>query len=127
MRNARSLLPVLVVTTLVVGGCSRQAVVQSEPGNPRATANLDGTLRDDLSRLASAESDFRAAHGSYTDQLGLLGFSPSAGVQVSVLDADRDGFSAIAASGDSECGYYTGDTRSPRSYVTSSSTPVCRP
>jgi hypothetical protein len=79
---------------LALAGCARQAVVGS-PGTPGADAS-EATLR--------SEQRFNAANGRYTNQLGELEFSPSPGVEVSLVQGDRRGYSAIAATGDSAAG-----------------------
>jgi hypothetical protein len=106
---------------LALAGCARQAVVGS-PGTPGADAS-EATLRSDLEALDEAEQRFNAANGRYTNQLGELEFSPSPGVEVSLVQGDRRGYSAIAATGDS----FGGEARPPRSYVTQPGLVGCRP
>ncbi|MFQ5890641.1 MAG: hypothetical protein ACE5JR_11395 [Gemmatimonadota bacterium] len=117
----------LIAVAAATAGCARQAVVASEPGNPGAVrASVDASLRADLARLAEAQRSYREREGRYADNLAALGFSPTAGVTVSILQGDRNGFSAIANSGDFECAVYSGSIRSPRSYVTSPDAIACR-
>ncbi len=109
---------------LLVTGCARQAVVGSS-GTPGADAS-EATLRSDLDALDAAEQRFNAANDRYTNQLGELEFSPSPGVEVSIVQGDRRGYSAIAATGDSECAVFGGEARAPRSYVTQPGLVGCR-
>ena len=115
----------IVFGSLLLMGCARQAVVGS-PGAPGADAS-EATLRSDLDDLHAAQVSFYGANGSYTNQLGELEFWPSPGVEVSIVQGDRRGFSAIAATGDSECAVFGGEARPPRSYVTQPGLVGCRP
>lgn len=115
----------IVLGSLLLTGCARQAVVGS-PGTPRADAS-EATLRSDLDDLHAAQVSFYGANGSYTNQLGELEFWPSPGVEVSIVQGDRRGYSAIAATGDSECAVFGGGARPPRSYVTQPGLVGCRP
>lgn len=114
----------LVICGLLVTGCARQAVVGSS-GTPGADAS-EATLRSDLDALDAAEQRFNAANDRYTNQLGELEFSPSPGVEVSIVQGDRRGYSAIAATDDSECAVFGGEARPPRSYVTQPGLVGCR-
>lgn len=107
---------------VLLAGCSRQAVV----GSPAAQVS-EATLRSDLSALQQAEERFRSAHDRYTNRLDELEYSPSPGVEVSLVQGDRRGYSAIAAGGGFECAVYGGEARSPRSYVTRPGLVGCRP
>jgi len=115
----------IVFGSLLLMGCARQAVVGS-PGTPGADAS-EATLRSDLDDLHAAQVSFYGANGSYTNQLGELEFWPSPGVEVSIVQGDRRGYSAIAATGDSECAVFGGEARPPRSYVTQPGLVGCRP
>jgi hypothetical protein len=115
----------IVLCGLLLTGCARQAVVGS-PGTPGADAS-EATLRSDLEALQVAEQVYFAANDSYTNQLGELEFWPSPGVEVSIVQGDRRGFSAIAETGDSECAVFGGEARPPRSYVTQPGLVGCRP
>lgn len=110
---------------VLLAGCSRQAVVGS-PGAPAAQVS-EATLRSDLGALQQAEERFRSAHDRYTNRLDELEYSPSPGVELSLVQGDRRGYSAIAAGGGFECAVYGGDARSPRSYVTRPGLVGCRP
>lgn len=115
----------IVLCGLLLTGCARQAVVGS-PGTPGADAS-EATLRSDLDALQVAEQVYFADNGRYTNQLGELEFYPSPGVEVSIVQGDRRGYSAIAATGDSECAVFGGESRPPRSYVTQQGLVGCRP
>lgn len=113
----------LVLALLV--GCGRQAVVGS-PGTPGADAS-ESALRADLAALHVAEQAFYAENGRYSNRLDELPFSPSPGVEVSLVQGDRRGYSAIAATDESECAVFGGEARPPRSYVTQPGLVGCRP
>lgn len=109
----------------LVAGCARQAVVGS-PGAPGADAS-EATARSDLDALHAAEERFKAANERYTNQLDELQFWPSPGIELSIVQGDRRGYSAIAATDDSECAVFGGEARPPRSYVTRPGLVGCRP
>lgn len=120
----------------VFTGCApREAIVESEPGRgaahapaPAGDEDVQATLRSDLRMLAGAQEEFRADNGYYAARRSDLGFSASAGVRVDVIQGDRNGWSAVAASTatDDECAMYAGDVRSPRGYVTAPGSAMCR-
>lgn len=115
-------------------GCApREAVVESEPGRGAAPApagdeDVQATLRADLRMLADAQEEFEADNGYYAARTSDLGFTASAGVRLDIIQGDRNGWSAVAASTatDDECGMYAGDIRSPRGYLTSPGRAMCR-
>lgn len=115
-------------------GCApREAVVESEPGRGAAPApagdeQVQATLSSDLRRVADAQEDFLADNGYYATRASDLGFTASSGVRLSIIQGDRNGWSAIAASTttDDECGMYAGDVRSPRGYLTAPGRAMCR-
>ena len=109
----------------LLAGCSRQAVVGS-PGRPGGDAS-EATLRADLEAFQVAEDVFFADNGRYASDLAELDFLPSPGVDVSIIQGDRRGYSAIAATDDAECAAYGGEARPPRSYVTQPGIVGCRP
>jgi hypothetical protein len=100
--------------------------VESEPGRSTPAAAGEATLRSDLLRLASAQEDYEADNGYYAARATDLGFTASSGVRVDIIQGDRNGWSAVAASGDAECGMYEGSIRSPRGYLTEAGTVMCR-
>jgi hypothetical protein len=117
----------LVAAALLATGCApRQAIVESEPGRAASAGAGQEVLRSDLRRLADAQETYRAANGYYAVRTADLRFTASAGVRVDVLQGDRGGWSAVAASGDAECGMYQGAVRPPRSYLTESGRVACR-
>lgn len=128
--------PVLVVLVAVAAltGCApREAIVESEPGRGAAPApagdeQVQTTLRSELRRLAGAQDQFMDDNGHYAARTSDVGFTASSGVRLSIIQGDRNGWSAVAASTatDDECGMYVGDIRSPRSYLTSPGTAMCR-
>lgn len=125
---------VALVAVAAFSGCApREAVVESEPGRGAAPAppgdeQVQNTLRADLRMLAGAQEEFMDDNGYYAARTPDLGFTASAGVRLSIIQGDRNGWSAVAASNatDDECGMYVGDIRSPRGYLTSPGTAMCR-
>jgi len=123
-----------LVTVAVLGGCApREAIVESEPGRgatpaPAGDEQVQATLRSDLRRLAEAQEEFIADNGHYAARASDLGVTASGGVRLSIIQGDRNGWSAVAASTatDDECGMYAGDVRSPRGYLTSPGRAMCR-
>lgn len=65
-----------------LAGCTRQAVVADSP-----TAQPTGTalLTADLNRINAQQADYAATNGRYAGSIGDLGFAPSDGVSVSVV------------------------------------------
>lgn len=104
----------------------RQAIVESEPGGRAPAAAGEATLRSDLLRLASAQEDYEADNGRYATHAADLGFTASTGVRVDIIQGDRNGWSAVASSGEAECAMYEGGIRSPRGYLTEAATVMCR-
>lgn len=124
---------VLVAAVLALAGCApRQAIVESEPGpgTPTTSGGEDvlTALRSDLRLLAGAQEEYLADNGYYAARATDLGFTASPGVRVSIIQGDRNGWSAVAASTstDDECAMYAGDVRSPRGYLTSPGQAMCR-
>lgn len=133
VRTPRIALVGLVAVAALAGCAPREAIVESEPGRGAAPApagdeEVQATLRADLRMLADAQEDFRADNGYYAARTSDLGFTASTGVRLSIIQGDRNGWSAVAASTttDDECGMYAGDIRSPRGYLTSAGTAMCR-
>lgn len=124
---AAPLLAVAAGTVMAFAACTpRQAIVESEPGRAAPTAAVEATLRSDLLQLASAQEDYEADNGFYATRAADLGFSASSGVRVDIIQGDRNGWSAVASSGEAECGMYEGGIRSPRGYLTEAGTVMCR-
>ena len=120
----RALIACLAV---VAAACSRQAVVGSSPGKPGAGGSVEATLGADLGSLHAAEERYFAANGRYTNQLYELDFAASPGVEVSIIQGDRRGYSAIATRDDGECAVFGGEARPPRGYVSQPGRVGCRP
>jgi len=121
-RRTSGLLAVLLCTAGMTG-CSRQAVVADSPAaQPAGTALLTA----DLNRLNAQQADYMATNGRYAESIGGLGFAPSDGVSVSVIQGDDRGFSAIASDEKNECAIYVGEVRAPRGYVNGPNAVFCR-
>ncbi len=112
---------------LAAATCSRQAVVGSSPGAPGSGGSVEATLRTDLGSLHAAEERYFAANARYTNRLNQLDFAASPGVDVSIIQGDRRGYSAIATGGDRECAVFGGEARPPRGYVSQPGRVSCRP
>lgn len=112
---------------LAAAACSRQAVVGSSPGAPGTSGSVEATLRTDLESLHAAEERYLAANARYTNRLNQLDFAASPGVDVSIIQGDRRGYSAIATGGDRECAVFGGEARPPRGYVSQPGRVSCRP
>ncbi len=122
-RRERALIACLA---LLAAACSRQAVVGS-PGTPGAGGSVEATLRTDLRSLHAAEERYFATNGRYTNQLDQLDFAASPGVDVSIIQGDRRGYSAIASADGRECAVFGGEARPPRGYVSQPGRVGCRP
>jgi len=119
--------PSLVLLVTLAACAPRQAIVETDPrGGDEARARLEGLARGDLDRLRRAQGTRFADEGSYTYELEALGFEPSAGIEVSVLEASSTGFSALAVGGSVECGIFVGDASPPRAYVLTAGVVACR-
>jgi len=121
--RARALIACLALLT---AACSRQAVVGSSPGAPGSGGSVEATLRTDLESLHAAEGRYFAANARYTNQLEQLDFSASPGVDVSIIQGDRRGYSAIATGDGRECAVFGGEARPPRGYVSQPGRVGCR-
>lgn len=118
----------LAIVFVAVGlGCGpRQAVVTSDPNPAARTGVGNDVLMAELVRLQEAQAAFRRDNGYYASTASALGFAPVSGVRVDMLQGDRSGWSATAASGDFECAMYEGQVRSPRGYLTTAGNVACR-
>ncbi|UCG74913.1 MAG: hypothetical protein JSV95_09140 [Gemmatimonadota bacterium] len=115
---------VVAIGSIMLAACARQAVIGSRESPHRSAPETH--LRSDLEALQSAQEHFRTLNDRYTNRLGELEFSPSRGVQVSIVQGDRRGYSAIAATAENECAVFGGEARPPRSYVTRPGLVGCR-
>ncbi len=124
MRELRTfgLLAVLLCAASMTG-CSRQAVVADSPAAQPTGTTL---LTADLNRLKAQQADYMSTNGRYAENLESLGFAPSDGVNVSVIQGDGRGFSAIASNAKGECAIYVGEVRAPRGYVNGPNAVFCR-
>ena len=114
----------MACVALLAAACSRQAVVGSSPGAPGTS--VEATLRTDLGSLHAAEERYFAANARYTNQLDQLDFAASPGVDVSIIQGDRRGYSAIATADGRECAVFGGEARPPRGYVSQPGRVGCR-
>lgn len=113
----------LVLILAAMAGCSRQAVVADSPTAAPAGTNL---LTADLNRLNAQQAEYATANGRYAATIADLGFTPSEGVEVSMIQGDDRGFSAIASDDKNECAIYAGEVRAPRGYVNGPNAVFCR-
>lgn len=132
VRAVRLPLVTLAAVAAITGCTPREAIVESEPGRaapaPSGGQQMLATLSSDLRMLAAAQEAFMADNGFYAARVSDLGFSASPGVRVNIIQGDRTGWSAVAASTstDDECAMYEGDIRSPRNYLSAPGRVMCR-
>jgi hypothetical protein len=127
MKSLRDVLLLALLSASVTACAPRQAIIASDPpaGGPVAGVG-DGPLTDDLSRVIEAQDAYFRAHGAYADRSADLNLAPTEGVRIDIIQGDRNGFSAIARSGDFECAVYVGNVRAPRTYLTDVAEVGCR-
>lgn len=121
--------PILFVAlaALAASACgARQARIESEPNQGARSGVGNNVLTGDLARVRDAQSAYWSSNERYAGRLSDLTFTPSSGVRVDLIQGDRNGWSAVATSGDFECSTYDGSVRSPRSYLTETGTVKCR-
>jgi hypothetical protein len=94
--------------------------------SPAAPPTGTALLTSDLNRLGAQQANYASENGRYAESIGTLGFTPSDGVNVSVIQGDDRGFSAIASDEKNECAIYVGDVRAPRGYVNGPNAVFCR-
>jgi len=132
VRAARLPLVALAAVAVCAGCAPREAIVESEPGRAAPTPSggeaVLTTLQSDLRMLAGAQEEFMSDNGYYAGRTSDLGFAASPGVRLNIIQGDRNGWSAVAASTstDDECAMYAGDIRSPRGYLTGPGRVMCR-
>ena len=56
----------------------------------------EAAMESDLRNLVTAEAMYFADHGAYTTSLRALTYSPTEGVRLEVVEANRDGWKAVA-------------------------------
>lgn len=111
-----------------IGCAPREAVVETDPrGGAEARRQLEATARADLSGLQRAMASYHEVHATYIYDLEALDFTPSPGIDVSVLEATDAGFSALARSGSVECAVFVGGADPPRSFTRTAGVVACRP
>ena len=126
----RKTLWIVVLGLLGVAACQRQAFVESDSARPDPSRVREAqlALREDLEELVRAQEAYWVDNEQYALDLESLAFNASPGVLVDVLEAYREGFSALAtsASGQAECAVYVGSADSPRSYARVAGVVACR-
>lgn len=104
-------------------------VVASAPASHARGASSDtpaGEARAVLREVARAQTDYRAGHGRYTASLAELGLRRPPGVDVRIMAAGSDGYSAVAVAASEECAVFHGRSRPPRSYARTAGRVACR-
>lgn len=88
----------------------------------------EAAIRVDLEELIRAQEAFWSENERYALDIERLVFTPSPGVLIDILEAERDGFSAIGTDepGGAECAVFVGSVDPPRSYVDTAGIVVCR-
>ena len=125
----------MLAALLLSIGCagSRDVGEGMDPGaSGSASDGLTGaavgtaSLESELYRLLVSQGAYFEENGNYARDLESLDFKPGAGVGIDLLESGRDGFSAVARSGDAECALYSGSARAPRGYLSLPDRPACR-
>lgn len=132
--KSRALLWTLLATLGTIGcASSNEARGGTDPGDSGRDSNVapggavgTASLESELYRLMVSQGAYFDENRRYTRDLESLDFTPGSGVRIDVIQADADGYSAIARSGDAECAVYSGGVRSPRGYVGLPDRPACR-
>jgi hypothetical protein len=113
------------------GTCRRPAFVESETARPDPSRlrQTEATIRADLEELIRAQDAYWSENDRYALDMARLAFTPSPGVLIDILDAGRDGFSALGTvdTGDAECAVFVGSVDPPRSYAQTAGVVACRP
>ena len=126
----RKTLCIVVLGLLGAAACQRQALVESDSARPDLSRVREAqlALREDLEELVRAQEAYWADNEQYALDLERLAFTASPGVLVDVLEAYREGFSALATSesGQAECAVYVGSADPPRSYARVAGVVACR-
>ncbi len=127
MKPLRDMLLLTLLSASLAGCAPRQAIIATDPpaGGP-VTGVGDGPLTEDLTLVVEAQEAYFRAHGVYADRATDLNLTPTEGVRIDIIQGDRNGFSAIARSGDFECAVYVGSVRAPRTYLTDVAEVGCR-
>lgn len=121
----------------VLGAISLPAAAQQTPRlPPRPTgAGADAEARPHshspdarlaLREVAMHQALFRKRVGRYATSLRELGYTPVAGVQVSLTSEGPASYAAVASYRRSECALFSGSARPPRSYARQPLAVTCR-
>ncbi len=104
----------LVVVVLVLGILAALALPRLDSARERAHFS---SISQDFRNLGAAQERHFQANMEYAQDLQVLDFSPSPGVQVEVTEATSDGWAAVgthdALAGDQGCGIYLGEAQPP--------------
>ncbi len=104
----------LMVVILVVGLLAAIALPRLTQARERA---FFSTIQQDFRNLGSAQERYHQLHLSYAQDLASLGFDPTVGVQVQVVEASSGGWSAQGTHeslGQARgCAVYLGDADPP--------------
>lgn len=112
------------------GTCQRPVVVES--GAARSDLSrlreMEATIQEDLEELMRAQEIYWSENNRYALDIEALVFTPSPGVLIDMLDAEREGFAALGTvdSGSAECAVFVGSVGPPRSYVRTPGVVACR-
>lgn len=79
-----------------------------------------------LREVAMHQALFRKRVGRYAASLRELGYTPVAGVQVSLTSEGPGSYAAVASYRRSECAVFSGSARPPRSYARQPLAVTCR-
>lgn len=119
-----------ILGTSFAGTCQRPVSVESGTARPDPSGlrETEATIRTDLEELIRAQDAYWSENERYTLDIERLAFTPSPGVLIDVLDAGRDGFSALGTvdTGNAECAVFVGSADPPRSYVRAAGVVACR-
>jgi hypothetical protein len=130
MSQSRKRLPLLTTLIAILGtvacASSPEIGIGTDPGGSPASAVGTASLESELYRLMVSQGAHFEESGYYARELESLDFEPGSGVRIDLLQANGEGFSAIATSGEAECAVYSGGVRSPRGYVSLPDRPSCR-
>ncbi len=81
----------LVVVVTIIGILASMSVVRFTGAKERA---FEAKMRTDLRTLATQQEAFFVDHEAFSSSLSELGFSPSTGLELAILQADVTGWSA---------------------------------
>lgn len=90
----------LIEAAIVVVALGLLATAVAPEVAARRERSLVATMRSDLLRFAAAQESYFYDHGVYAADVAVLvqrGYTPSAGVSLSIREATRAGFSVVAS------------------------------